>query len=160
MLNRYKEIFYGLFLGLGAWAIDAMMHAKQEGGSFWSEFVHVHGGTLLYRSFFIAFGLALGWLLWTRSSREREFRRLSEIYERFHREVADPAFLIHAKCEELLWLNDSELPAKTKESVRFVYDKVRIIESLAKERLLIEPKSPSPQQEQTDKRIESQEKQK
>ena len=160
MLNRYKEIFYGLLIGFGAWVIDAMMHAREEGGSFWAELVHAHGGTLFYRSFFLGLGLALGWLLWTKSKREREFRRLSEIYERLHREVADPAFLIRAKCEELLWLNDSELPAKAKESVQFVYDKVRTIESLAKERLLIEAKSPSPQQEQTDKGIESQEKQK
>ena len=142
MLNRYKEIFYGLLIGFAAWVIDAVMHAQEEGGSFWNELVHVHGGTLLYRSFFLAFGLALGWVLWTRSRREREFRRLAEIYERFHREVADPAFLIHAKCEELLWLNDSELPAKARESVRFVYDKVRSIESLAKERLSISAKTP------------------
>jgi hypothetical protein len=142
LLNRYKEIFYGLLLGLGAWVIDALMHAREEGGSFWAELVHVHGGTLLYRSFFVAFGLALGWSLWTKSRREREFRRLAEIYERFHHEVADPAFLIHAKCEELLWLNDAELPAKARESVRFVYDKVRTIESLAKERLSISAKTP------------------
>ncbi|HVS88321.1 MAG TPA: hypothetical protein VHF01_08865 [Candidatus Acidoferrum sp.] len=142
MLNRYKEIFYGLLLGLGAWVIDAVMHAQEEGGSFWGELVHVHGGTLFYRLFFIGFGLALGWSLWTRSRREREFRRLTDIYERFHREVADPAFLIHAKCEELLWLNDSELPAKAREFVRFIYDKVRSIESLAKERLTITAKTP------------------
>ena len=160
MLNRYKEIFYGLLIGFGAWVIDAMMHAREEGGSFWAELVHAHGGTLFYRSFFLGLGLALGWLLWTKSKREREFRRLSEIYQRFHREIADPAFLIHAKCEELLWLDDSKLPSPAKESVRFVYDKVRIIESLAKEHLLIESKSLSPQQEPTDKRIESQEKQK
>ncbi len=142
MLNRYKEIFYGLLLGLGAWVIDAMMHTQEEGGSFWGELVHVHGGTLFYRLLFIGFGLALGWSLWTRSRQEREFRRLTEIYERFHHEVADPAFLIHAKCEELLWLNDSELPAKARELVRFVYDKVRSIESLAKERLSIPAKTP------------------
>lgn len=142
MLNRYKEIFYGLLIGFAAWVIDAVMHAQEEGGSFWGELVHVHGRTLFYRSFFLAFGLALGWLLWTRSRREREFRRLAEIYERFHREVADPAFLIHAKCEELLWLDNSELPAKARESVRFVYDKVRSIESLAKERLAISANTP------------------
>ncbi|HXM95209.1 MAG TPA: hypothetical protein VOA64_13315 [Candidatus Dormibacteraeota bacterium] len=142
MLNRYKEIFYGLLLGSGAWVIDAMMHAQEEGGSFWGEVVHVHGGTLFYRLFFIAFGLALGWSLWTRSRREREFRRLAEIYERFHREVVQPAFLIHAKCEELLLLDDSLLPAKAREAVRFIYDKVRSIESLSKERLSIPGETP------------------
>ena len=99
---------------------------------------------MLYRSFFLVFGLALGWLLWTRNRREREFRRLAEIYERFHREVADPAFLVHGKCEELLFLDDNELPAKARESVRFVYEKIRSIESLAKERLSITAKSSKP----------------
>ncbi len=144
MSNRYKEIFYGLLIGFGAWVIDAMLHAREEGGRFWAELVHPHGGTLFYRSFFLGLGLALGWLLWTKSKREREFRRLAEIYERFHREVADPAFLIHGKCEELPWLNGSELPAKARESVPFVYHKVRTIESLAKERLSIPSKTPLP----------------
>lgn len=147
MLNRYKEIFYGVLIGFAAWIIDAVMHAQEEGGSFWSELVHVHGGTMLYRSFFLAFGLTIGWLLWTRSRREREFRRLAEIYERFHREVADPAFLIHAKCEELLFLKDNELPVKAREFVRFIYDKARTIESLAKDRLSLSANIPSPKEE-------------
>lgn len=149
MLSRYKEIYYGLLLGLGASAIDVVMHSRMEGRSLWDETFRFDVMPFVYRLLFIVFGLALGLLLWTQSRREREFRRLSQIYERFHREVADPAFLIHAKCEELLWLDDAELPPKAKESVRFVYDKVRTIQSLAKERLLIEPQTPSPQKAAT-----------
>lgn len=142
MLNRYKEIFYGLLLGFGAWIIDAAMHAHMESKSFWEELVRPDVSMLFYRSLVIVFGAALGWSLWRKNRREREFRQLAEIYERFHREVADPAFLIHAKCEELLWLDDSQLPPKARELVRFVYDKVRTIESLAKERLSIPAKTP------------------
>ena len=90
MLNRYKGIFYGPLIGFGAWVIDGAMHVQEGDGRFRSELVHVHGGTFVYRNFFLVFGLVLGWLLWTRNRREREFRQLSEIYERFHREVADP----------------------------------------------------------------------
>lgn len=140
-MNRYKEIFYGVLFGLGASIIDTVMHAQMAGRSFWNELLEPQPAMIIYRVLFLFFGLALGWLLWTRSRREREFRRLAEIYERFHREVADPAFLIHAKCEELLWLDDSELPAQARESVRFDYDKVRTIESLAKERLAIPAKT-------------------
>ena len=147
MLNRYKEIFYGLLIGFGAWVIDAMMHAREEGGSFWAEMVHAHGGTLFYRSFFLGLGLALGWLLWTKSRREREFRRLAEVYERFHREVAEPAFLIHGKCEELLFLKDDELPVKAREFVRFIYGKARTIESLAKDRLSLSANIPPENEE-------------
>lgn len=141
MLNRYKEIFYGLLLGLGACGIDVVMHSRMEGHSLWDEAFRFDAMPFVYRLLFIVIGLVLGWSLWTRSSREREFRRLAEIYERFHREVADPAFLIHAKCEELLWLDDAQLPAKARELVRFVYDKARSIESLAKERLSIPAKT-------------------
>ena len=142
MLNRYKEIFYGLLLGLGACGIDVVMHSRMEGRSLWDEAFRFDAMPFVYRLLFVVFGVALGFLLWTRSTREREFRHLAEIYERFHREVADPAFLIHAKCEELLWLDDSQLPAKARELVRVVYNKVRTIESLAKERLSIQPKTP------------------
>ena len=142
MLNRYKEIFYGLLLGLGAWVIDAAMHAHMNNRSFWVELARPEVSMFFFRSLVVVFGAALGWSLWRMNRREREFRRLTEVYERFHREVADPAFLIHAKCEELLWLNDAELPAKARESVRFVYDKVRTIQSLAKERLSITAKTP------------------
>jgi hypothetical protein len=30
---------------LGAWVIEAAMHAREEGGSFWAELVHAHGDT-------------------------------------------------------------------------------------------------------------------
>jgi len=137
LLSRYKEIFYGVLFGLGAGIIDIVMHAETAERSFWNELIEPQPAMIFYRVLFLLFGLALGWLLWTRSKRERDFRRLAEIYERFHREVADPAFLIHGKCEELLWLPDNELPPKAREFVRFVYEKVRSIESLAKERLSI-----------------------
>ena len=137
MLNRYKEIFYGVFLGLGAWVIDAVMHAKEEGGGFWSELFHLHGATLFYRLMFVGFGLALGWSLWKKNSREREFRRLAEVLERFHREIANPAVLIYAKCEVLLGRDDFHLSAEAVEAVRFIYGKAQIIVSMAKERLSI-----------------------
>ena len=137
MLNRYKEIFYGIFLGLGAWVIDAVMHAKEEGGGFWGELAHLHGGTLFYRLSFVGFGLALGWSLWKKNSREREFRQLAEVLEKFHREIADPAFLIYAKCEVLLGRDDFHLSAEASEVVRFIYGKAQIIVSMTKERLSI-----------------------
>ena len=137
MLNRYKEIFYGIFLGLGAWVIDAVMHAKEEGGGFWGELAHLHGGALFYRLLFVGFGLALGWSLWKKNSREREFRRLAEILERFHHEVADPAFLIYAKCEVLLSREDFHLPSEASDVVRFIYEKAQNIVSMAKERFSI-----------------------
>lgn len=39
MLQRYKEIFFGLLFGVGAGVIDAAMHARMEQGSFWIQLV-------------------------------------------------------------------------------------------------------------------------
>ena len=66
---------------------------------------------------------------------EREFRRLAEIYRRFHEEIVEPGFLIRTKCEELLWLDDAELPRKARDIGRFIHEKAGNISSLAKERL-------------------------
>ena len=39
MLQKYKEIFYGVLFGLGACTIDTVMHARMENTSFWIEMV-------------------------------------------------------------------------------------------------------------------------
>jgi hypothetical protein len=40
MLQRYKEVFYGLLFGLGASVIDVFMHASMEQQGFWMELIH------------------------------------------------------------------------------------------------------------------------
>ena len=135
MLQRYKEIDLGFLLGMGAWAIDVIMHAQMEGRSLWTELVRPQAAMLFYRVLFPAFALALGWSLWQKSKRERDFRRLAEILERFHHEIVGPAFLIHGKGELLLTRKDFHLSPAAQESLRFIYEKSQRIESVAKERL-------------------------
>lgn len=135
MLRKYKEIFYGFLIGLGAWTIDAAMHAQSAGRSFWAELVWPQGVAMVYRLLFIAFGLALGWSLWKKNVREREFRRLAEVLERFHREIVGPTFLIHGKLEVVLTRKDMSLSPSAEEMIRFIYGQSQLILSLAKERL-------------------------
>ena len=78
MLQRYKEIFYGLLFGLGASVIDASMHASMEQQGFWTELFRPQAAMAAYRGSFIAFGLVLGWLLWRKNKVERDFRNLLE----------------------------------------------------------------------------------
>ena len=137
MVPRYREIFYGLLLGLGAWFIDVVMHARIEDRGFWDELFRFEATTFFYRLMFVAFGLALGLSLWQKSKRERDFRQLAEILKRFHREIVDRAFLIYAKCELLLGRDDFRLSTEARDVVRFIYEKAHGIESLAKERLSI-----------------------
>ena len=93
MLQRYKEVFYGLLFGLGASVIDVFMHASMEQQGFWMELIHPQPIMVAYRVFFIAFGLALGWLLWRKNKVERDFRSLAETVEQFRRGISAPAVL-------------------------------------------------------------------
>ena len=128
MLQKYKEIFYGGLFGLGAGILDTVMDAQTEGLSFGDEIVQ-HRPMLFYRTLFILFGLALGWLLWQKNKGERDFRDLSEILKRFRQEYGGPAILMHAKLQVLLTRKDLHLPPEAEELVRFVYQQSKKLES-------------------------------
>jgi hypothetical protein len=135
MLQKYKEIFYGILFGLGACTIDTVMHARMENTSFWIEMVQPQPAMIFYRVLFILFGAALGWLLWQKNKRERDFRHLAETVEKFHRDLCAPALLMHTKLQVLLTRQDSQLSHEAEEAVRFAYERSREIQALAKERL-------------------------
>jgi hypothetical protein len=134
MLQKYKEIFYGSLFGFGAGVIDTAMDARMEGLSFRDELVQ-HPAMLLYRALFILFGLALGWLLWQKNKREREFRDLSEILKQFRQEYGGPALLMHTKLQVLLTRQDLHLSHEAEELVKFVYQQSQHLQSLVKNKL-------------------------
>lgn len=136
MLAKYREVFYGLGFGLGAVAIDVAMHARMEDGEFLVELVHPKPAMLFYRLLFLSFGITLGWLLWQRSQREREFRRVAEILDRFQRDIAGPAVLMHSKLQVLLTHPDCRLSPEAEAIVRFVYETSQEIQSAIKEKLI------------------------
>ena len=113
--------------GLGASVIDVFMHASMEQQGFWMELIRPKPVMVVYRVFFIAFGLALGWLLWRKNKVERDFRSLAETVERFQTAIRQPAYLIHAKLQLLLMREDLQLPAEAEEMVRYAYEKSREI---------------------------------
>lgn len=136
MLQRYKEIFYGLLFGLGASAIDVSMHASMEQHGFWTELFRPQPAMVVYRGSFIVFGLALGWLLWRKNKVERDFRSLLESAEQFRRGIGTPAILIHTRLQVLLTRGDLHLPPEAEEMIRFAYERSREIGMLAEEELL------------------------
>ena len=135
MLQRYKEVYYGLLFGVGASIIDVSMHASMEDQGFWRELVRPQPAMAAYRGSFIVFGLAVGWLLWRKNKVERDFRRLLETVEQFRRGISAPAILIHSKLQLLLTRGDFHLPPEAEEMVRFAYEKSREIGALAEEKL-------------------------
>ena len=135
MLQRYKEVVYGLLFGLGASIIDVFMHASMEQQGFWAELIRPQPVMVAYRVFFIAFGLALGWLLWRKNKVERDYRSLAETVERLLREIRQPAFLIHAKLQLVLTQENLQLPPEAEEMVRYAFEQSRKIGNLAQEQL-------------------------
>jgi hypothetical protein len=134
MLRKYKEIVYGFFFGLGAGIIDTLMDARMEGQGLQDELA-LHPVRILYRIVFVLFGLALGWLLWQKNKREREFRDLAELLDRFHHEYGRQALLMHAKLQVLLTREDLHLSHEAAELVGFVYEGSRELQRLVNDKL-------------------------
>ena len=134
MLQKYKEIFYGVAFGVGAAIMDTAMDARMQGNSVWGELIQ-HPPMLVYRSLFVFFGLALGWLLWQKNKHERDFRHLARTLEQFHRECGSNVLLLHTKLQVLLTRNDLRLSQEAEELVRLAYQRSQELQTLVKEKL-------------------------
>jgi hypothetical protein len=108
MFQKYKEIFFGLAFGIGAFVLDTAMDASTFGNSLMDE-VAEHPAMLFYRSVFLALGLILGWMLWQRNRRERKFRQIAETLHRVKQECGNQGVLLHSTLQTLLTRNDLHL---------------------------------------------------
>ena len=132
MLNRYKEIVYGVVFGLGAAALDTAMDARSESESFLGE-IGNHPGMLIYRCLFVLFGLLIGWLLWKNNQRERQVRQLMEDLRRFHQEYEAEAVVLHTNIQ-LLLTKSLNLTPEAESLLRDTYEKSRELQTVAKRR--------------------------
>lgn len=129
MLKRYKEIFYGLTFGLGAACIDTFVDASTQHKAFWD----FSFGMLLYRSVFVLFGLALGWLLWRTNQSERESRSLIAAVQKLQSDVGPPTVIIHAQTQLLLTKSGAPLPPDVEVIVRSIHEQSMKLQSIAKD---------------------------
>lgn len=120
MLQRYKEILFGLAFGIGAFLLDTNMDAAAGGNNFLEEVV-AHPGMLLYRALFILLGLALGWLLWQRNRREREARQLAETLNRLRQKCAAQGLLLSTTLQRLLTRDDLHLTPQASRLLQDAY---------------------------------------
>jgi|SRR6516164_3065371 hypothetical protein len=120
MLQEYKEIFFGIAFGIGAFVIDTAMDAAAEGTSYFGE-LSAHPTMILYRAVFILLGLALGWLLWQKNRREREFRRLREALQKLQRECGTQALLLRSTLQTLLTRDELRLSEDARRLVQNAY---------------------------------------
>ena len=89
MISRYREVVFGVVIGLVASVIDVIMHARMQGRTFVEELMHPEIEMFFYRLLFLAFGFALGLILWRKNQRERETRDLAEALDKLGREITD-----------------------------------------------------------------------
>lgn len=108
MIKHYKEIFFGLLLGLVMWGADAIMHTmmpmsdENHQPAFVEELFFPDGLQLITRLLFVAFALFLGWVLWRSNQRERAVRDLERQITVFHERIINPANSILEECNALL----------------------------------------------------------
>ncbi len=137
MIRRYKEIFFGLLLGLAMWASDALMHTmmpmsgKDHQPAFVQELLYPDGPQLITRLLFVAFALFIGWLLWRSNKREREVRDLERRMAVFHERTINPATLIMDECNTLI--RSGGLTGETLELVKEIRSHARQIDDFAKD---------------------------
>jgi hypothetical protein len=131
MFQKYKEIFFGLAFGFGAFFIDTAMDASADGNSLLDE-VAEHPGMLFYRAIFIVLGLALGWVLWQRNRREREFRQIAETLRRVQQECGAQGLLLHSALQTLLTRGDLHLSDEASRLVQEAYQRSQEFQRIAK----------------------------
>ncbi len=140
MLKRYKEIIFGLLLGLAMWVVDAAMHVQigadvHSSGSFFAELLQPGATQLLFRSVFLLISLLFGWSLWRSNWRERELHALERAIVAFHRQLDSPAMRIVSHIRMLqgrAGVTRDEVAAELADAIG---DDARAIDGLAKQYL-------------------------
>lgn len=137
MIKRYREIFFGLLLGLAMWGADAVMHVRmpvvgrEHEPAFSEELLSPGRPQLITRSLFAGFALLLGCVLWRSNRRVREARELERRVALFHRRIINPAALILDDCNALL--RSDGLAGETLEIVKEMRKRARQIDDFAKD---------------------------
>ena len=105
MIKRYKEVWYGLFIGLTMWSLDAMMHASMHGHFTWTHFnqelLSEDITQLFFRTLFILISVALGFALWRSNQRKYQVEDLQLTLNSLHRQVVSPLLIITGYCRLL-----------------------------------------------------------
>jgi hypothetical protein len=98
VFKRYKEIWYGLGIGISAWLIDALMHSMQLGEFAWNAFakelVIGNSAEFPFRVLFVLVSTALGITLWRSNRRACRVRELQAAIGSFNRQIINPLILI------------------------------------------------------------------
>lgn len=113
IFKSYKEIWFGVLLGVAMWLIDAVMHvelgAEVHAESLWAEIFSPHPTALIFRLLYLIIAIAFGVFLWRANWRERELRALEQSVISFQRQLDAPALRILGAVRQLQTRNSIRL---------------------------------------------------
>src|SRR5689334_2214502 len=132
MLQKYKEIVFGVAFGIAAMIIDSAMDATAEGYSLADEFA-AHPGMIVYRLGFVLLGLILGWLLWRNHKRERELRQVEESFHRLQQRCSTHCLLVRSSLQLMLTRDNLHLSDEARRLLEDAYHKIGALQTVAEE---------------------------
>lgn len=98
MHRRFQDIWFSAGLGLGAWALDALLNVSGRGqwgwGTLVEELILSDSPRLLFRILFLLVSLGLGYSLWLSRERERRIHDLQQSMNSLQFQIANPLLLI------------------------------------------------------------------
>ena len=135
-MKRYKEILFGLLLGLAMWAADALMHTMMPAAStetqpaLAEELFSPDGPPLVIRLLYVSFALFTGWVLWRSNRQERLGCDSERKVSAFHEQMVNPTTNILDGCNTLL--RSSELTGEALNVVKEIRSRAQQIDEFTK----------------------------
>lgn len=98
MLGRYREIEYGVLIGLSIWVMDAILQASGSDhfglDTVASEMILSHPPQLLLRILPLIISIAWGYSRWQSRERERQMHELQMTLKSLQRRIVNPLLFI------------------------------------------------------------------
>ncbi len=138
-LRCYKEVFFGVGLGMLAWVVDAVMHvqlgAEVHAESLLTEVFFPHPTALIFRVFYLVIAIAFGVFLWRANWRERQIQTIEESLIAFQRQLDAPALRLLGLAGQLRSRNSVRLDDAAEDLVAEIEIDAGLIDELAKKHL-------------------------
>ena len=135
----YKEIWFGVVLGVAAWLVDAVMHvelgADVHSGNLWTEIFEPHPTALVFRLLYLVIAVAFGVFLWRANWRERQMQALEQSVIAFQRQLDIPAMRLLAAARQLRSRNSVRLDVAAEALAAEIFTDAVLIDDLAKKYL-------------------------
>ncbi len=132
----YKEIWFGVGLGVAAWLVDAVMHvelgADVHSGNLWTEIFAPHPTALVFRLLYLVIAVAFGVFLWRANWRERQMQALEQSVIAFQRQLDIPALRLLAAARQLRSRNSVRLDETAEALAAEIVTDAVLIDDLAK----------------------------